>query len=479
MHVFSILKRWIRHPKTWKGLATIAVLAAIGVLILLELASRGAAAIFNHAMEQQDMLAGTVRVERMIGHINGHVYFENLEWLDPDGNTLVFVPHGEIRVNLWDVLTRNFNATTIEELTLDDAQISLRFDDHMNVDFVKHSPAVDRVKEEDWFDKVSIAALPEETRKKIGELKRERKRKNLQKKWKNFNRNGRQIKLILNLNRFTVELFIKGRPYLMTNVDLHTYINTDTHMSIDARSGMFGGTMVGQGISLKGMVDFKQKNIPTADLALQLYDVDPSSLGFGINIHDKMTMKTHLTGPLSDFTGTGVLQIPELHIPGLSFQNVAGDIAYDGSKLTFTNVTASVYDGHLDAEGDYDLDTRYYHLRGHGSNLSTSVALPDSHLKCRVDMDIQIDSKGSPKETVTSGSFVSTKGKYRILPFERLAGRFSDADKNLHFYDVAIDLAGVHVRTDALHIIHGRLQLNPIQIFDERGNFLTTYEPGT
>ena len=196
-----------------------------------------------------------------------------------------------------------------------------------------------------------------------------------------------------------------------------------------------------------------------------------------MNIHDKMTLKTHLTGSVADPVGEGVLQIPELHIPGLSFSNVTGTVHYEQSKLTFTDVQAKVYDGQLVAEGDYDLDTRYYHLRGRGTDLSTSVALPDAHLKCRVNMDIDIDSKGTPKDTVTSGQFESGPGRYRLLPFERLAGRFSDADKNLHFYDVAIDLAGVHVRTDAFHIIHGKLELNPIQIFDSEGNFLTTYTP--
>ena len=468
---------WKWRKANWRQAAVVLLVAAAIALLLLELASRGAAAIFNRAMTQQDMLRGEIRVERMIGHINGRVSFDNLSWTDPDGNQLLLVPHGELRVSLWDVLTRNLNSTTIQELTLDGAEVSVRLARDMSVDFIRHTPSMKKIdKDSDaWLDKVSIAGLSEEERKKIGELKRERQRKKLTKQWTNFNRDGRKLRLRLNLNHCNMEVFVQGPHYVLSNVDLHTFINTERQMRIEARTGRFGGTMIGRGVSLRGTVDFQSEEIPTADLSLQLYDVDPSSLGFGMNIHDRMTMKTHFAGPVTDLKGDGVLQIPELHIPGLSFSNVTGNVHYENPVLTFTDVKAKVYDGELAAEGDYNLDTRYYHLRGRGTNLSTAIALPDAHLKCRVNLDIDIDSKGSPKDTVTSGSFESGPGRYRLLPFERLAGRVTNADKDLHFYDVAIDLAGVHIRTDAFQILHGKLQLNPIQIFDPNGNLLTTY----
>ena len=37
----------------------------------------------------------------------------------------------------------------------------------------------------------------------------------------------------------------------------------------------------------------------------------------------------------------------ELHIPGLTFQNVMGNIHYDGEKLDFSDVLANVYGGEL------------------------------------------------------------------------------------------------------------------------------------
>lgn len=85
---------WKWRKANWRQAAVVLLVAAAIALLLLELASRGAAAIFNRAMTQQDMLRGEIRVERMIGHINGRVSFDNLSWTDPDGNQLLLVPHG-------------------------------------------------------------------------------------------------------------------------------------------------------------------------------------------------------------------------------------------------------------------------------------------------------------------------------------------------------------------------------------------------
>ena len=62
-------------------------------------------------------------------------------------------------------------------------------------------------------------------------------------------------------------------------------------------------------------------------------------------MHDKMTLDSHLNGPLNAIHGEGKLKMTELHIPGLYFQGVNGSISYDGEKLDFKDVTANVYGG--------------------------------------------------------------------------------------------------------------------------------------
>ena len=94
--------------KCLKRLGLALLVICLIILIALEILSRGAAQIFNYAMANQDMLRGTITVERLISDITGHVYFTGLEWKDREGNPILEIPSGDFRVNVWDVLTRDF-----------------------------------------------------------------------------------------------------------------------------------------------------------------------------------------------------------------------------------------------------------------------------------------------------------------------------------------------------------------------------------
>lgn len=436
----------MRAKKYLKRLGLALLITCAVILVTLEVISRGAAQIFNHAMANQDMLRGTITVERLISDITGHVYFTNLVWTDREGNPILEIPSGDFRVNIWDVLTRNFKSTTIRELTVDQPVVSVRLSDDMKVDFVRPSPDMDKLKKE-----------PED--------------------WRNFNAAGKKLKLRLNVHDGGVEVFYRERHYVMSHVQMAVGIDTDRKMDIDMSIGGFGGTMIGDAISLNGTVDFQQDPEPECSLALVLYQIDPSSLGFGMNIHDKMTLSTYFTGPVSHPIGTGKVEMDELHIPGLDFANVEDNVYYENSLLQFTDVTADVYKGKLAAYGDYDLDTRFYNLYGHGSELQTESALPKSGLHTRVDLDLEIHSEGSAKSTVSSGSFLSGPGRYHLLPFDSLSGKVTDAGGDLHFYDAVIKLPGFTISTDAFHIQHGKLHLSPIRLTDKEGHPLYTYTP--
>ncbi|MCI6171220.1 MAG: hypothetical protein MR665_03285, partial [Selenomonas bovis] len=67
---------------------------ALGIFLALEALSYGAATIFNEVAAHQDMLRGSVRVEKLFAHINGHVRFEGLVWSDEAGNPVLIVPEG-------------------------------------------------------------------------------------------------------------------------------------------------------------------------------------------------------------------------------------------------------------------------------------------------------------------------------------------------------------------------------------------------
>lgn len=467
---------WLRTH--WQKALLIGITAIfIAVILVLEVFSRGAAAIFNEAMMEQDMLKGTITAEKIIAHINGHVDFSGLEWRDTEGRLILRIPEGSFHVRPWDVVTGHIKSTTMQELTIKNAEVSMHLGDDMTVDFIRNSPDMRRMdeKKEDWQEKVSLVGKSEEERKRIGEFRRRKRAEKMANQWSNFDREGRKIRLQLKFENCRLEVFHKARHYLLSKVNLTANINTDKVMEIEMNTGGFGGTMIGNGVKLKGKVNFRGADIPEGDLRISFQDVDPSSLDLGLNIHDRMTMDSHLTGPLNEISGDGQVFMNDLHIPNLHFQNVMGKIHYDGAKLYFREVVAKVYGGTLQAEGEYDLDTRYYSLHGLGKNLQSASALPGSHLNCSVELDIYLDSKGSGRETTAHGSFSSGEGRYKIMPFKRISGRFNEAYHDLQFYDVVIEFAGFKMHTDALQVKDGKLTLSPIVMHDSQGNHLATY----
>ena len=92
-------------------------------------------------------------------------------------------------------------------------------------------------------------------------------------------------------------------------------------------------------------------------------------------------------------------------------------------------------------------------------------------------MDINLYSKGSGRETTTNGTFTSGEGRYSLIPFKRISGRFDQSYRDLRFYDVAIEFAGFTVHTDGLRIKDNKLILNPIKLRDIDGNSLGTIDP--
>ena len=83
----------------------------------------------------QDMLKGTITAEKITAHITGDVDFTGLEWRDTEGRLILRVPEGYFYVRLWDVVTGHIKSTTLQELILKDAEVSIHLADDMTVDF--------------------------------------------------------------------------------------------------------------------------------------------------------------------------------------------------------------------------------------------------------------------------------------------------------------------------------------------------------
>lgn len=449
----------------------------IGFFLLLELYSLSAAWLFNKAMEDQDLLSGTITAEHILASPFGYVYFEGLEWKDPEGKRILYIPDGEFTVDILDTLLQRFSSTSIERLELNRAKLSIRLNEDMSVDFVR-SPAPraqpkkkPKLKARDE-DKTEAQILAE------AEEKRQRERQQAEQEWKNFNHSGEWLDLHILLDNCMLEVFYRERHYLLEAVRLHMDLDSKDKMKLKLATGPFGGTMIGSGIFVEGIIDFK-KTVPQCDLMMLIDAVDPSSLGFGMDVHDPLSMAVRFEGEITHPVGKGTLHFDRLRIPALDFSNVDGEIDYEDAMINFTDVHADVYGGKLAAEGWYNLDTRYYYITGHGENLRAKKALPDAGLRCFVVLDISVESKGSVSRTSYGGSFVSSKGRYRWLPFKSLSGQFHNLGKKLDFYDVKIDFGGTVATTDAFTIDNGKLKLNPIRVTDKDGNPLVTYDPDT
>lgn len=474
---------WQRIKKYFVFLVPVTVIL---VFLTLELLSRSAAAIFNHAMTEQSMLAGTITAEKIKADIWGNIAFEGLLWQDPEGHQILKIPRGDFKVKLWDIVRGEYRTTTIESLAIYDADISLHLNEKMQVDFVRRSSdfrKMDKLikdKDKNWRNKVSLANKTEEELKETGRRRREMQLKKADDDLKNFNLDNRNMKLNLLVKDCKLELAHAGRHYLFNRVRAVVKIDTDKEITVGVQADGFGGDAIGHSAMLQG--NFNVSGSPTeCSVVLRLDKVDPSSLGLGKDLHDPLTLETNFYGTADNIQGTGRLKMDRLNIPGLEFSDVTGKIRYADGKFYFSEVKAKIFDGDFSAYGDYDLDTRYYHINGKGSGLRAEKALPDGELSAAVDLNLSMESQGSPQKTFVEGDFVTGQASYHWwwLVFDRMKGRFTNAYRDLRFYDVEVVYGPYTVQTDGFSIIDKKLRLNPIFLVDGNGNPVVEYDHET
>lgn len=462
---------WTKYKQLYKkGLKGIAAFLAIGAIVffvLATIASRGMGVIFNEVMARQTMMRGTVTVESLSATPWGTLSFTNLVWTDPDGRRLVTVPDGKIRVNMWDVVTRNFKASAINGIELNDAIIVVDLDENNRIDFVPPSPDVKKPLNE-------VAPRPKAPRKTTQERQEE-----LGKKVRNFNWQGQYLDLKIRLRNSQLEVFNRNRHYVMKDVNARIDLDSNRAVHIDMETGKFGGTAIGDGLVLKGRVDLKdvlKHRMPQLDLQFDVKGVDPSSLGFGENIHDTMTLLTKVTGDFNRPFAKGRVTMPILRIPALTFDNVVGDVTYQDGILNFSNVNANVFSGKLEAKGVYNLDTRAYTITGVAKDLDSSVALKTPEFLVPVSANLNFKSEGIPRDMEVWGNFWSGEGHYMLIPIQSITGNFHNKGRHLSFSDVKVNTKVTTISTNALRIDDGQLTMGPLNITSHGGSNFIIYD---
>ena len=462
---------WTKYKQLYKkGLKGIAAFLAIGAIVffvLATIASRGMGVIFNEVMARQTMMRGTVTVESLSATPWGTLSFTNLVWTDPDGRRLVTVPDGKIRVNMWDVVTRNFKASAINGIELNDAIIVVDLDENNRIDFVPPSPDVKKPLNE-------VAPRPKAPRKTTQERQEE-----LGNKVRNFNWQGQHLDLKIRLRNSQLEVFNRNRHYVMKDVNARIDLDSNRAVHIDMETGKFGGTAIGDGLVLKGRVDLKdvlKHRMPQLDLQFDVKGVDPSSLGFGENIHDTMTLLTKVTGDFNRPLAKGRVTMPILRIPALTFDNVVGDVTYQDGILNFSNVNANVFNGKLEAKGVYNLDTRAYTITGVAKDLDSSVALKTPEFLVPVSANLNFKSEGIPRDMEVWGNFWSGEGHYMLIPIQSITGNFHNKGRHLSFSDVKVNTKVTTISTNALRIDDGQLTMGPLNITSHGGSNFIIYD---
>lgn len=435
------------------------LLSTTAYFTLCKIASEHALHIFNKAMTTQKVLKGSVSVGSIDADIWGQVDFADLVWLDTDGEPIVQVPQGSFKVRPWDVITGNISTATLKELELNNALFAVRFNRKMQLDIFKQAQAERAIASVGQQDAdLDAAAWTTRQSKADGAVKQPRTQR-LPREL-NLNLADKKIKMQVTFNHCTFAAGYRQRYFVLNDVNAKLDLDLSKKIAIDFATGKFGGTMVGDGLQLKGDINL-QSQIPICNLQLNLYNVLPSSLGIG-DIKDTVSIVAAVTGELPSPVVDGALHFNELDIPGLHFTEVNGDLHYENAMLKFTNVTGNVFGGTVEAFGDYNLDNRHYNIDALGHELMASIAARSTKINCRVELEFKIRSKGDPRTALTYGSFKSGAGNYYIFPFDSISGEFSNQNKLLEFKNVVLKMPMGNVRTDKFQLVDGKLHIGTI-----------------
>lgn len=446
------------------------ILAVIFLLpfLYLEVLAYSAAWVFNRAMAEQEMFSGTVTVEKLYGKINGKTDFEGLKWQNELGETVLYIPEGTIGVKPLDIIQGKFETESLYRIRLKKAKIRLGLDEDMRPDFLpEFKPKKAPMPKEKKFD--ILAADTEEDRLRISEEFRKQRAETLKYRIKNFNYNGREFDMELLLEECAVEIFHRGKHYLLNSVNVDSHIKSGELATFTVRVGQFSGAMTGGSINIHGNIDFAGEE-PTIESSVLFQKINPESLGIIDNLDDYMTLEVYFAGDIAEPVGDGVITMQKLDVPNLPFKDLRGEFKYQNGIFKFNSLTAKIWDGELNLTGDYNMDTRYYHINGTAKHLLADKALPNDSLRTTVDANLHLVANENSRNMAIWGDFVSTNGSYEGIPFDKISGSFTNAYHDLRFYDAKIDIGYYELSSNFIGVKDGKLTLDPVFLTNVRTN---------
>ena len=443
----SIINKFIHEHKRWLKVGLVLFLAVpVIAYVLLVFLSYRAAGIFNFVAEHRQLFPGTVTVGRISATPLGCVTFEDLVWRNPEGVLLAEIPEGEFHIKPWDVLLRRVGSRSVTYVRMEGAYLHLIFNENMELTGFRPPSEPKEEKKKKKEPGLSMVGLKGE----------------------------RTFKCQVEFRGGTIEAEAPGntkksprRHFVIGHADLVSKINTKgvTHLSLTG--GQFSGTVEAGAFYLTGQLDFAPE-IPTYDLFVKLADCNPESLDVGMKLKDVATVEGSLTGELPKPIFDGKIHFDELNFPALKFTGVQGYCHYEEGRFTAHDVEADIFGGKVEAKGYFDIEEKAWGLIMDGENIKGGKAVRNSALKCRVNLNLQMEENGLRKTKLLRGYFKSGPGSYHLMPFNGFSGQFEQVgngkEKRITFRDVVINMATGDVTTDAFSIENGQLTLGPIYL---------------
>jgi len=418
---------------TWITIGIIAFLVTVFYGLSYE-ATKQAVSIFNKTVATQQMLEGTLTVETLKANIFGVVSFENLSWNDEKGRNIAKIASGSFKVKPWDIITRNISAATLTNIDINDGFLCLDFNERMNL------KNIDIVKPEK--KKVSLSSGV-------------------------FGKDLKEMNFNLVLTHCKMTALYGKRQFDMNDVNAQIQMNSKDKLYMDFSAGKFGGTLEADGLNIVGSIDLKPR-VATYDLKLAIKSLKPSTLGTGINVHEKVSATSTVSGPLPAPKIDGNLYMEDLNLPALHFSNVVGEFHYENAFIDVKNVHADIYGGNCEASGNFNIDTKHYKVDVLGHKLHSDIAAKSLLIRCLVELNLKMRGTGDHKTVLTYGEFKSGKGNYGPVLFDSITGRFTNQYGVLRFSDVEIHSSAGDISAPFFQIINGKLKLGKVFLYDHQ-----------
>lgn len=393
------------------------ILAVVGLLFYIK---TNAAQIANKAIADQNILQGRLTMQKLDADMLGNVTFEELLWLDSNGQIVAKIPRGKVHLSLSDALSGNFSTTSITKIELNKAVLSLVFDENMRPTVINFP------KDESDGSKPRAQAYQ-----------------------KNFN-------LQLVLQDTELALGYGKRLYKFAKVNTTVNIDTKKEFAIKFDTAQVSGNIKSGSIAVNGKINLLTPR-PAYDFTLKVQDVIPASISPGIEVTDPLSLDAKVGGVSPAPLITGTFKMPRLTMEPLVLEQTQGEFRYHNAVLNITQSNATVYGGAVQLVGNINIDNDEFYFNIAGQGLDSTQA---TDAKISGPLDFTAVAQGNSANTlIAGGHFVIGKGSFASIPFKGMEGDFARENRKMYFSNIVVRTFAGDLNANLIQGDNGKVQV--------------------